>query len=84
MIIHICAHRAARPWHYGRQRRRKTKRTNVEVVVKEGVEIKKEGKKAETPKKEEKKVKGEQKVQEKKPEMKKVPVEKEVKEDKQK
>ncbi len=84
VISHICAHKAARPWHYGRQRRRKTKRTNVEIVVKEGVEKRKAGKKVETPKKEEKKVKEEQKVQEKKPETKKAPVEKEVKEDKQK
>jgi large subunit ribosomal protein L22 len=51
MIIHICAHKASSPWHYGRQRRRKMKRTTIEVVVKEKVETKKE----EKPKVEEKK-----------------------------
>ncbi|NQV09508.1 50S ribosomal protein L22 [Candidatus Woesearchaeota archaeon] len=34
-IEHICAHLASRPWHYGRQRRRKTKRTHIEVIVTE-------------------------------------------------
>lgn len=49
VITHICAHLASTPPHYGR-RRRKTKRTHVEVVVEEKAE-----KKAETPKKEVKK-----------------------------
>jgi len=34
-IKHICAHLASRPWRYGRQRRRKTKRTHVEIIVEE-------------------------------------------------
>ncbi len=42
VIIHMNAHKAARPWHYGRQRRTKMKRSHIEVVV------------AEAPKKDEK------------------------------
>nr|AJS13034.1 large subunit ribosomal protein L22 [uncultured archaeon] len=34
-IKHICAHLASRPWHYGRQSRRKMKRSHVEVVLEE-------------------------------------------------
>jgi len=34
-IVHISANLASRPWHYGRARRRKMKRTNVEIVLKE-------------------------------------------------
>ena len=34
-INHMCAHLASRPWHYGRQRRRKTKRTHLEIIVEE-------------------------------------------------
>jgi len=83
IISHICAHKAARPWHYGRQRRRKAKRTNVEIFVKEGAEKKKkETKKAEAPKKEDEKTKAE--PQKKKPETKKTPAKKETKEDNQK
>lgn len=41
-IKHICAHLASRPWRYGRQRRRKAKRTNIEIIVKEKKEEKKE------------------------------------------
>ena len=43
-ITHINAHLASRPWHYGRQRRRKSKRTHIEVVVQEKRENKKEKK----------------------------------------
>lgn len=32
-ITHINAHMASRPWHYGRKRRRKTKRTHIEIIV---------------------------------------------------
>lgn len=32
-IKHICVHRASKPWHFGRQKRRKMKRANVEVVL---------------------------------------------------
>lgn len=42
-IKHICAHLASRPWHYGRQTRRKAKRTHLEVVLEER-EVKKEKK----------------------------------------
>ena len=41
IIKHIKADFASRPWHFGRQRRRKMKRTNIEVVVEE---VKTEGK----------------------------------------
>jgi len=58
MIVHVCAHKAASQWHYGRQRRRKMKRTTVEVVVKEGAEKEKK-KEASKPKAEEKAVKKE-------------------------
>ena len=34
-ITHICAHLASRPWHSGRQRRRKNKRTHLEIIVEE-------------------------------------------------
>jgi large subunit ribosomal protein L22 len=52
VIEHINAHQASRPWHFGRQRRRKMKRTHVEIIVKEGVKKKESPKKPETPKKE--------------------------------
>ena len=35
LIKHICAHKASTPWHFGRHRRRKMKRTHVEIVVEE-------------------------------------------------
>ena len=34
-IAHINAHLASRPWRYGRQRRRKAKRTHIEIIVEE-------------------------------------------------
>jgi len=43
-ITHICAHKASRPWHYGRQRRIKMKRSHVEIIVNEKKDVKKEGK----------------------------------------
>ena len=33
IVYHIAAHRAATPWHFGRQRRRKMKRTHIEIVL---------------------------------------------------
>ncbi|MBW2966034.1 50S ribosomal protein L22 [Candidatus Woesearchaeota archaeon] len=66
LITHICAHKAGGQWHYGRQRRRKMKRTTVEVVVKEAAEKEKK-KEVSKPKAEEKAVKKEIK----KPEVKK-------------
>ena len=46
IISHISANKASTPWRYGRQIRRKAKRTNVEVVVEEATSKKKvEGKK---------------------------------------
>lgn len=36
-VVHVCAHMASRPFHYGRQRRRLTKRTHIEIVLKEGL-----------------------------------------------
>ncbi len=41
VIKHIKADLASRPWHSGRQRRRKMKRTNIEIIVEESVEEKK-------------------------------------------
>ncbi|KHO46803.1 MAG: large subunit ribosomal protein L22 [archaeon GW2011_AR3] len=35
VILHIAANKAARPWRYGRQTRRKARRTHIEVVVSE-------------------------------------------------
>ena len=43
-LVHICAHKAARPMRYGRQRGRQAKRTHVEVVLQEMVVKKKEAK----------------------------------------
>jgi len=34
-IRHMSANLASRPWHYGRARRRKMKRTHVEIVLEE-------------------------------------------------
>lgn len=34
-IMHICANKAGKAWHFGRKRRRQMKRTNVEVIVEE-------------------------------------------------
>jgi large subunit ribosomal protein L22 len=53
IIDHICAHRAGKVMRYGRQRGRRSKRTHVEVMVKEVA--KKSEKKTGKPKKEEKK-----------------------------
>jgi large subunit ribosomal protein L22 len=39
-IVHICAHKAATPFHQGRQRRRAMKRSHVEVALKEVAEVK--------------------------------------------
>ena len=53
-IIHICAKKGPKSWHYGRQSRIAMKRTHVEIVVEEKEvkkkETKKEAKKAETKK----------------------------------
>ena len=35
VISHMCAQKGSRPWHPGRKRRRKMKRTNVELIVEE-------------------------------------------------
>jgi len=40
IIDGVCANRAGTQWHYGRQRRRKMKRTHLEIVVKEGEKVK--------------------------------------------
>ena len=52
-IIHACAQKAAEPFHYGRKRRIRMKRTHVEIAAEES-EVKKEIKRG--TKKEEKKV----------------------------
>jgi large subunit ribosomal protein L22 len=66
VISHICANKAGKQLHYGRQRGRIMKRTHIEVVVEEKAEKKTEAKKEEkqVPKQEEKK------VEEQKPEVK--------------
>ncbi|MBW2988985.1 50S ribosomal protein L22 [Candidatus Woesearchaeota archaeon] len=61
-IPHINAQLASRPWRYGRQRRRKAKRTHIEIIVQESEnkKAKEKGKKEknkEAPKKEPKKQK---------------------------
>lgn len=45
VISHISAHKASTPWHYGRQRRRKMKRTHIQVELQE-LKKKKEDKEA--------------------------------------
>ena len=35
VIAHISAHKAGKTWHYGRQSRRRMKRTNIEIIVEE-------------------------------------------------
>ncbi|MBN2368551.1 50S ribosomal protein L22 [Candidatus Woesearchaeota archaeon] len=35
VVMHISAHKASSPWHFGRQRRRKMKRTHVQLVLQE-------------------------------------------------
>ena len=45
VIAHIIAHKAGKAWHYGRQTRRKMKRTNVEIIVEEKKNETKEAKK---------------------------------------
>ncbi|MDP2750393.1 MAG: 50S ribosomal protein L22 [Nanoarchaeota archaeon] len=35
VVCHVCANLGSRPWHAGRKRRRRTKRTNFEVMVME-------------------------------------------------
>ena len=37
IISHISASKASKAWHYGRKTRRKMKRTNVEIIVKEKI-----------------------------------------------
>jgi len=57
IISHIAANKAAHQWRYGRQRRRKMKRTHIEVIVEERGEIKKQEKPKEEPKVKEQKKK---------------------------
>ncbi|MCF7871812.1 50S ribosomal protein L22 [Candidatus Woesearchaeota archaeon] len=45
-IIHLLANKASNQFHYGRQRRRKYKRTHLELVVEEQEETKQDNKKA--------------------------------------
>jgi len=68
-IIHICAKKGPKSWHYGRQSRIAMKRTHVEIVVEEKETKKKEVKEKSAEKKELKK-------QEEKPKETKKPAEK--------
>jgi large subunit ribosomal protein L22 len=43
VIRKAVANRASTQWHYGRQRRRKMKRTNVEIIVEEAKKPQKQG-----------------------------------------
>ncbi|MBW2993412.1 50S ribosomal protein L22 [Candidatus Woesearchaeota archaeon] len=63
IISYICPNKASRPWHYGRQRRRKMKRTHIDIIVKETAEKKvaKEKKKVGAKKQEVKKIVGKKK-----------------------
>lgn len=42
VIKHLCANKARKQWHFGRKRRRRMKRTNVEVIVEEKAKEKKD------------------------------------------
>ena len=68
VIGHISANKSSMAWHFGRQRRRRMKRTHVEIILTE-----KESKKGDK--------KDVKKVEEKKPEAKKDEVKKEVKQE---
>ena len=35
IIAHVSAHKSGKTWHFGRQSRRRMKRTNIEIVVEE-------------------------------------------------
>jgi large subunit ribosomal protein L22 len=68
IISKIVANKASNQWHHGRQKRRRMKRTNMEIIVEESKKKDKETKKEvkkDVPKKEE--VKTIKKVEEKKP-----------------
>ncbi len=43
-VVHVCAHKAARPLHYGRQRGTAMKRTHVEIILQEKAQETKEKK----------------------------------------
>lgn len=53
-ICHISAYNASRPWRFGRQSRRKAKRTNLEIMVIEVEKSKEENKEKKDHKKTEK------------------------------
>ncbi|MBS3102546.1 50S ribosomal protein L22 [Candidatus Woesearchaeota archaeon] len=50
VISGISANKASKAWHFGRKRRRKAKRTNIEIIVEEKSKVKE----SKTPAKEEK------------------------------
>ncbi|MBD3249678.1 50S ribosomal protein L22 [Candidatus Woesearchaeota archaeon] len=55
IISHISAQKTGTSWHYGRKSRRKMKRTNIEIIVKEGQPSKPKKQKAPAKKPAEKK-----------------------------
>ncbi|MEA2036384.1 MAG: 50S ribosomal protein L22 [Nanoarchaeota archaeon] len=69
-IKHICAHLASRPWRYGRQRRRKTKRTHLEIIVEEK-QVKDKSKESEAKKKDVPKKESKIEVKQEKPQVEK-------------
>jgi large subunit ribosomal protein L22 len=58
IIAYMNASKAATAWHYGRQRRRQMKRTNITIILTEKQSKKTEEKKVETTKLPEKETKG--------------------------
>jgi len=53
VIIAAIANKAAKQWHYGRKRRRKMKRTHLDIIVAEGKDEKKKEEKTKAPTKKE-------------------------------
>ena len=66
VISHINADKASMAWHYGRQRRRRMKRTNMEIILTERGSLKEKKNIKEVKKTDEKKIKTEVKPKEKK------------------
>ncbi|MBD3164877.1 50S ribosomal protein L22 [Candidatus Woesearchaeota archaeon] len=84
VIKHISAYSAGNVWRYGRHRRRKMKRTNIEIVVEEGKTGKRKGRKGKKalPEATDKKINDKQEIAaEKKPKAEKESKEKEEEKD---
>jgi large subunit ribosomal protein L22 len=55
IIVHIAVHKASKPWHMGRKKRQKMKRSHIEVVVAENKQHEKQDKPAKETKEDHKK-----------------------------